>query len=148
MQTPSTLSIWLADQLRPLLLLSAILALILAIVYVSMRIRGARMNERRTGLNEDSFVHSLVIYGFDSGIARTTFRYLQTTQYVPFPIQASDLLDQDLGLDLEDLNQAVRELAALTERLYMPGRRSTPILTVEDLVRFLQASPRLSVLAA
>ncbi len=106
------------------------------------------MNEARSGLTEDTFVNSLIGYGFDPIIARTTYRYLQDKQNVAFPIQASDLLDEDLGLDIEDLEQSVHDILALTARLYQPGIRYTPLVTVEDLVRFVQASPRLSELAA
>ena len=148
MQTPSTLSIWLSEQLRPLLLIAAILALVALAVYISLRTRRARMNTARAGLTEDTFVQSLIVYGFDGEIARTTFRYLQQKQHVSFPIQASDMLDEDLGLDAEDVDNTVRDLFDLTSRLYQPGRRYAPLVTVEDLVRFIQSSPRLSELAA
>ena len=131
-----------------MLLFSALLAFVAITVYISLSVRSARMKERRSGLNEDSFIYSLVIYGFDAEIARTTFRYLQTTQQISFPIQASDLLDEDLGLNSDDLEETVRDLFHLTGRRYQPGRRHTPLTTVEDMVRFLQASPRRSALAA
>jgi hypothetical protein len=118
------------------------------VLYLSARARQRKMNEARAGINEDTFVNSLLIYGFDPMVARTTFHYLQEKQNVSFPIQASDLLDEDLGLDIEDLEQSVHDILALTARLYQPGIRYTPLVTVEDLVRFVQASPRLSELAA
>ena len=106
------------------------------------------MNEARSHVNEDTFVNSLIGYGFDPMIARTTYRYLQEKQNVSFPIESSDLLDEDLGLDLADLDQSVNEILTLTGRLHQPGLRHQPIVTVEDLVRFVQASPRLATMAA
>ena len=106
------------------------------------------MNEARSGANEDTFVNSLLIYGFDPMIARTTFRYLQEKQLVSFPIEPTDQLDEDLGLDLVDVNESIRDIFKLTDRIYQPGLKHTPIVTVEDLVRLVQASPRLSEMAA
>ena len=141
MQTPSTLSIWLAEQVIPLLLIAALVGVVILILQVSARMRKARMNVDRAGVSEDSFVQSLRIYGFDATIARTTFRYLQQTQGVSFPLKPSDLLDEDLGLDAFDIDQSVRDLLVLNERLYQPGLQHTPLVTVEDLVRLIQASP-------
>ena len=148
MQTPSTVSIWLSQQAGPLVIIGLLLAFIMTVLYFSARGRRAKMNEERSGVNEDTFVQFLTTYGFDSKIARTTYRYLQEKQNVSFPIQAGDLLDEDLGLDLLDVEQSVRDLFALNNRLYQPGINHSPLTTVEDLVRFIQASPRLSELAA
>lgn len=148
MQTPSTLSIWLGEQALPLAIIVVLLSLVMVILYVSARNRRARMNEARSGTNEDTFVNSLVIYGFDPMISRSAYRYLQETQKVSFPIEANDLLDEDLGLDNADIEESIRDLMATTARLYQPGLQHDPIVTVEDLVRFIQASPRLSELAA
>jgi hypothetical protein len=118
------------------------------VLYASARARKARMNEARSGVNEDTFVNSLLIYGFDPVIARTTFRYLQEKQRVSFPIEATDMLDEDLGLGLSDVEESVQDILKLTERLYQPGLKHAPLVTVEDLVRLVQASPRLSEMAA
>lgn len=148
MQVPSTIWIWLTEQAVPLLIIAALLAFVMIVLTMSARSRRAKMNASRAGINEDTFVNSLLPYGFDPSIARTTFRYLQEKQRVSFPIQASDLLDEDLGLDLADVEESVHDLLGLTDRLYQPGLKHTPLVTVEDLVRFIQASPRLSELAA
>jgi len=76
------------------------------------------------------------------------YRYLQEQQNVAFPIEPLDDLDHDLGLDSEDLEQTIRELLRQTGRENMPGLLSSPLVTVEDLVRYLQASPRQRFLAA
>jgi hypothetical protein len=148
MQIPSTISIWLSEQAGPLALIVALLAFVMIILYVSARSRHARLNASRSHVNEDTFVDSLAAYGFDPGIARTTYRYLQDKQNVSFPIEASDLLDEDLGLDLVDVDETIVDILALTQRLHQPGLQHGPIITVEDLVRFVQASPRSSERAA
>ena len=148
MQTPSTLSIWLSEQAFPLAIIVALLGFVMVVLYTSARSRRVKMNEARSGANEDTFVNSLLIYGFDPMIARTTFRYLQEKQLVSFPIEPTDQLDEDLGLDLVDVNESIRDIFKLTDRIYQPGLKHTPIVTVEDLVRLVQASPRLSEMAA
>ena len=148
MQVPTDLSIWLSQQARPLFVIVALLALIFITLYLSARARTIRMNAVRSGLNEDTFVNSLLPYGFDPFLARTTYRYLQQEQKVSFPIKASDLLDEDFGLDVGGLRKSIFDILALTDRDYQPGLQHSPIVSVEDLVRFIQASPRRSLLAA
>ena len=148
MQIPSTVGIWLSEQALPLAIIVALLAFVMIVLFVSARSRKAKMNLARSGANEDTFVNSLLIYGFDPAIARTTFRYLQEKQRVSFPIEATDQLDEDLGLGLSDVDESIRDLLKLTERIYQPGLKHAPLVTVEDLVRLIQASPRRSELAA
>lgn len=148
MQTPSTLSIWLGEQAMPLAIIVVLLSLVMIILYISARNRRVRMNEARSGTNEETFVNSLAVYGFDPMISRTTYQYLQNTQKVSFPIEANDLLDEDLGLDNADVEESIRDLMGSTYRLYQPGLQHDPIVIVEDLVRFIQASPRLAERAA
>ena len=148
MQIPSTLSIWLSEQATPLVIVGVIPIFVLGMLFLSARSRRPRLNAERSGVNEGTFVDGLEVDGFDRTIARTTYRYLQERQNVHFPIHSTDDLDTDLGLDGEDVEQSVRELLAETSRLYQPGLKHMPLVTVEDLIRFLQASPRLSELAA
>lgn len=148
MQTPSTTWIWLSEQAVPLAIIVAFVALVFVALYASARSRRRKMNEARSHLNEDTFVNSLLMYGFDPVISRTTFRYLQEKQRVSFPIESTDQLDEDLGLGLSDVEESVQDILRLTGRLYQPGLQDAPLVTVEDLVRLIQASPRLSELAA
>ena len=148
MQTPSTLSIWLSEQAVPLAIILCLIAFVMVVLSLSARSRRVRLNEERSGTNEDTFVESLELYGFDREISRTVYSYLQNHQNVHFPIEPSDLLDEDLGLDLVDLDQTVREVFQMTRREYKPGLRHMPLITVEDLVRFIQASPRAVTIAA
>jgi hypothetical protein len=148
MQTPSTPLIWLSEQAVPLAFIASVLALVMIVLWVSARNRRLKMNEARSGTNEETFVDSLLVYGFDPQISSTVYRYLQEKQNVHFPIEATDLLDEDLGLDMVDLDETVRDVFQLTRRVYQPGLRHTPLVTVEDLVRFVQASPRMIEQAA
>jgi acyl carrier protein len=106
------------------------------------------MSQKRAGMNEYTFVNYLATFGFDADIARTTYQYLQERQNVSFPIDAHDQLDEDLGLDSTDINQSVRELLEATGREYRPGMLHSPLITVEDLVRYLQSCPRKGDVAA
>ena len=148
MQTPSTVSIWLGEQAGPLALIVLLLAFVMIVLYLSARSRRAKLNQERSGTNEDTFVNFLTTYGFDAKIARTAYRYLQEKQNVSFPIEASDLLDEDLGLDSADIEESVADLLMLNHRVYQPGLAHSPLVTMEDLVRFIQASPRVSEIAA
>jgi hypothetical protein len=148
METPETLLLWLHEQSIPLLAIALTIALILVVLFFSARAHRIRMNEMRAGSNEDTFVDSLADFGFDPAIARATYQYLQDKQRVCFPIEAADKLDEDLGLDSDDVDETVVDLLAITGRLYRPGVRPVPLVTVEDLIRLVQASPRLAALAA
>jgi hypothetical protein len=148
MQTPSNISIWLGQQAMPFAIIVLLLAFVMVVLTLSARNRRAKMNEERSGVNEDTFVGFLSTYGFDANIARTTYRYLQEKQNVSFPIKADDLLDEELGLDSEDIKESVLDLLAINHRLHQPGLYHSPLVTVEDLVRFIQASPRVAELAA
>jgi hypothetical protein len=135
---------WLGEQEKTLVAIVVALVLLFAILYISARGRRAKLLRRRAGLTEDTFVEDMLPFGYDPQIARTTYRYLQERQNVAFPIVPNDALDEDLGLDSEDLNQTIRELLVATGREHLPGLLYSPLLTVEDLVRYLQASPRRS----
>ena len=71
----------------PFALIVLLLAFVMVVLYVSARNRRMKMNEERSGVNEDTFVSFLATYGFDANIARTTYRYLQEKQRVSFPHQ-------------------------------------------------------------
>jgi hypothetical protein len=144
MITPETVQTWLAEQATPLLVIGTALILGFAILYFSARGRRAKMVSRRSGLTEDTFVEDLIPFGFDPQVARATYRYLQERQNISFPILAMDALDEDLGLDSEDVTQTIRELLDLTGREHLPGLLHSPLVSVEDLVRYVQASPRKS----
>ena len=117
----------------------------IAMVYLSAKSRRSSLVRDRSGRTEETFAEYLAGYGFDPEISRVTYRYLQRVQKVAFPIEPSDDLDRDLGLDGEEVEQTVRDLLAETGRSYLPGLLDSPLVTVVDLVRHIQASPRREV---
>jgi acyl carrier protein len=144
MSTPFTVQQWLSDQAVPVFMIGFALLMGFAILFVSAKTRRSSLVRDRSGRTEDTFVEELSGYGFDPEIARTTYRYLQEYQNVGFPIEPMDDLDRDLGLDSEDLKQTIRDLLDETGREHLPGLLYSPLVTVGDLVRYLQASPRRS----
>lgn len=142
MATPYSLQQWIGEQAMPLCLLAFALLTGLLILHVSALYRRSALERDREGRTEDTFARELARYGFDTEIARTTYLYLREMQRVEFPIEPRDDLDRDLGLDVEELRETVRDLLQATGRTYLPGLLHTPLITVEDLVRYLQASPR------
>ena len=148
MQAPSSLSLWLSEQAGPLVIIASFLAFLMIVLNLSARNRQAQMKRARPGADESTFVEALVTHGFDAALLRFTYRYLRETQGISFPLEPADRLDEDLGLDGAAVEWAVRDLLQQCGRLYQPGLRFTPLVTVEDLIRFLQASPRITARAA
>jgi hypothetical protein len=148
MAIPFTLQQWLGEQAGPLLLIGLALLAGFAVLHVSAKRRRVALVRDRWRRTENTFVHELAGYGFDAEIARATYRYLRERQNVAFPIEPTDDLDHVLGLDSEDVEQTIRDLLQETGRVRMPGLLDSPLVTVEDVVRYLQASPRRDEMAA
>ncbi|SFS00031.1 hypothetical protein SAMN05421771_0442 [Granulicella pectinivorans] len=142
MFTPSTVQLWLSEQATPLMIIVGVLVAGFLLLKFSAARRKAALLRERAGHTEDSFVEHLTTFGFDPIIARSTYRYLQEKQNVHFPIFLTDHLDEDLGLGLGDLEQTKVALAFESGREFRPGVRHEPLITVEDLIRLIQASPR------
>jgi hypothetical protein len=132
----------------PLVCIGFALLVGFAILHVSAQRRRTSLVRNRWRRTENTFVYEMAGWGFDQEIARTTYRYLQERQNVGFPIEPMDDLDRDLGLGSEDLEQTVRELLRETGRAHVPGLLYSPLVTVVDLVRYVQASPRREFIAA
>lgn len=133
---------WLAHHAWPLWLLVAVVILCVVLLRVSVWMRERRLRRMRAGVTQETFTAQLEQYGFDPVITSSTFRYMREVQLVPFPVLPGDDLEEDLGLAPEDVDQAVRDLTTALRREYSPGLQPTPLVTVEDLIRLLQASPR------
>jgi hypothetical protein len=133
---------WLGEQIVPVFMIGFAILMGFAMVYFSAKSRRSSLTRDRSGRTEETFAEYLAAYGFDPEIARTTYRYLQEHQQVAFPIEPTDDLDRDLGLDGEEVNRTVRALLDETGREYLPGLLGSPLVTVVDLVRYIQASPR------
>jgi len=141
----TSLTHWLGEQIVPLFFIGFAILMGIAMVYLSAKSRRSSLVRDRSGRTEETFAEYLAGYGFDPEISRVTYRYLQRVQKVAFPIEPSDDLDRDLGLDGEEVEQTVRDLLAETGRSYLPGLLDSPLVTVVDLVRHIQASPRREV---
>jgi hypothetical protein len=141
MFTPDTFSLFLKQQAWPLGIVVFLVVAVWLLLKVSATSRRARLTRERSHVTEQSFVEHLAQFNFDGLIARTTYRYLQDVQHVHFPILASDALDEDLGLDNEDVEQTIRELLRALKREEAPGMSHGPMITVEDLVWHLQTCP-------
>jgi hypothetical protein len=142
MFTPYNVQIWLSEQAVPLALIVGVLVSGFLLLKISASRRKHSLLRERAGHTEDTFVEHLSTFGFDPSIARSTYRYLQNEQNVHFPIFLTDHLDEDLGLGLAELEESKLALAQQNMRELRPGLRHEPIVTVEDLIRFIQASPR------
>jgi ABC-type dipeptide/oligopeptide/nickel transport system permease component len=148
MDTPDSLALWLREQAWPIAIIAGFFLLTFLVLKFSAKRRQKSLAQQREGVSQESFVTHLQKYGFDPTITGAAYRYLQEVQRVNFPILPADALDEDLGLDTEDINQTVMELTEALGRDRSPGLRHTPIVTVEDLVRLLQASPRKAKMVA
>jgi hypothetical protein len=133
---------WMGEQAAPLFLVGFALLMGLAFLYLSAQSRQAGLVRDRSGRSEETFAEYLAAYGFDPGIARATYRYLQRVHGVAFPILPKDDLDRELGLDDDEVKQALRDLLDEVGREYLPGLIDAPVVKVVDLVRYVQASPR------
>ncbi len=105
--------------------------------------REHNLRRKRAGITQETFTAQLQQYGFDPVITSATFRYIREVQLVPFPVLPGDDLEKDLGLAPEDVDQTIRDLAIALRREFSPGQQPIPPVTVEDLIRQLQAYPRL-----
>lgn len=142
----TSLEQWLGAQVVPLFLIGFAILMGIAMVYISAKSRRSSLVRARAGRTVDTFADYLAVYGFDPEIARATYRYLQNVQKVAFPIEPGDDLDCNLGLDGDEIDRTVRDLLRETGREYLPGLLDSPLVTVVDLVRHIQASPRREVL--
>ena len=133
---------WLGEQIVPVMFVGFAILMGFGLLYFSAQGRKAALKRDRSGRTEETFVEFLAPYGFDPEIARATYRYLQERQRVTFPILPTDDLDRDLGLDENEVKTTVRDLLSEMGREYLPGLLDSPLVTVVDVVRCIQASPR------
>jgi len=148
MVTPTNLYLWLSQQAWPAAIICSIILVTYVAAHYSAASRRRELTRKREGVSEESFAEYLTQFGFDPVIAAATYRYLQQVQRVDFPILPSDSLDEDLGLGLEEVDQTVNDLTAALKREWNPGLAHAPLVTVEDLIRLIQASPRIASYAA
>ena len=139
-----TIPAWLGHSAWPLCLLVALIVACVLLLRLSAWYREHRLRRQRAGVTQETFTAQLEQYGFDPVITGSTFRYLREVQAIPFPVLPGDDLEKDLDLTSEEVDQTVRDLTLALRREYSPGLQPTPLVTVEDLIRLLQASPRIT----
>lgn len=142
MSTTVAIQQWLGEQIVPVFLIAFAILMGFGMVYLSAMNRRNALARTRAGRTEETFAAYLARYGFDEGIAKSTYRYLQEKHRVSFPIEPMDDLDRDLGLDGDDVKTTLRDLLDENGREYLPGLMDSPLVRVVDLVRYIQASPR------
>lgn len=140
----TSITAWLGHHAWPIWLLLAVVLLCIVLLRLSAWSREHTLRRKRAGITHETFTAQLQQYGFDPVITSSTFRYLRDVQIVPFPVLPGDDLENDLGLTPEEVDQTVRDLSIALRREYSPGLQPTPLVTVEDLIRLLQASPRIT----
>jgi len=142
MATHNTFSLGLQEQAIPILVIAIFVGLAFLLLKWVAASRHRALKLEREGVDESTFANQMQQHGFDPVIARSAFRYLQEVQGVRFPVLPNDLLDEDLGLDSEDIQQTLGDLTSALGRRLNAAMLHKPLVTVEDLVRLLQASPR------
>ena len=138
----SSLQSWLTDQAVPLLYVGFALLMGIFVLFLSTVSRHASLERRRSGRTEDTFADEMAGYGYDSEIARLTYRMLREELPLSFPIEPSDDLERDLKLHPEELRRIEWALLEATGREHVPGMQFDSITTVAHLVRHVQTSPR------
>lgn len=128
-------------QVGPLMAIAGFLLIGLTMLFLSGILRHRRMTAARHGEDVDTFVLHLTSYGFDPHIARETYEYLTTEEDVAFPVRHTDRLDQDLRVSDEETHRMIAHLLRKFHREAQPGMRHMPLITVEDVLRFVQACP-------
>ncbi len=139
----TSITAWLGHHAWPIWLLVAVVVLCIVLLRLSAWSRERSLRHKRAGVTHETFTAQLQQYGFDPVITSSAFRYLREVQLVPFPVLPGDDLEDDLGLTPEEIDQTVRDLSTALRREYSPGLQPTPLVTVEDLIRLLQAEPRI-----
>lgn len=108
--------------------------------------RFQRLANSRIGESICGFARSFDVRATDTWVIRAAYQDLQLIVNVPnFPVRASDLLAADLGLEPEDVEDLLVDVARRTGRS-LDKTESNPyygrVNSVKDLVLFINAQPR------
>jgi len=138
------LSDFLTAEFLPFLILAGGLCFGLVVLFLSGVTRQRRLLSARRGEDVESFVLYLASFGFDAGISRSTYEYLVSEEAVVFPVHHTDRLDRDLHISDDEVSRMVDNLLRINDRVAVPGIRPVFFVTVEDVLRHIQASPMAS----
>jgi hypothetical protein len=142
---------WLlwAAQPFPVLVLTAILALVVLIENLRYRRHLRRVVEARAGESLCTYARTLPIRDLDTWVVRAVFEQLQAhigDRQGPIPLRPSDRLREDLKIDPDDLDPDLANEIAERSGRTLSQTDANPyygrVVTVEDLIRFFCAQPR------
>ena len=139
---------WLHGMMAPLGILLGIALIAWAGLYCLSRAHAWRLARERVGYDEDTFARDMGQHGFDPLLARSVYAYLRDVQKIAFPMMPEDSLDERLGIADKDLEDTIRQCLLDAGREARPGLTVLPPATLEELVRYVQDSPRLADKAA
>lgn len=106
------------------------------------------LSESRNGESICVFAKSFDTRTTDTWVIRAVHQELQAVlhTYAPdFPVRASDLIFEDLGLDSDDLEELLRDVAKRSGRLLDASEKNPyygSVNTVMDVVLFTNAQPK------
>lgn len=135
---------------RPVAVGGSLLALGSLVAVLSRReaLHLARMAQSREGESICQFARAIDCRRVDTWVVRAVYEELQRSlsAVVAVPLRVTDHLQRDLGLDADDLDELVADMAQRARRS-LADTSANPLFgkvtTVGDLVEFLQAQPRL-----
>ncbi len=135
---------------HPVAVGGSLLALGSLVAVLSRReaLRLAHMAQGRAGESICQFARSIDCRRVDTWVVRAVYEELQRSlsAVVAVPLRLTDNLQSDLRLDADDLDDLVVDMAQRARRS-LADTSANPlfgkVITVGDLVEFLQAQPRL-----
>ncbi|MHB1702305.1 MAG: hypothetical protein ACYCSN_19665 [Acidobacteriaceae bacterium] len=135
---------WLQGMMTPLGILIGIALVAWAGLYFLSKAHAWRLARERVDYDEDTFARDMAQQGLDPLLARSVYAYLRDVQKIAFPMMPEDTLDERLGIADRDLEDTILQCLLDAGREARPGLTVLPPATLEDLVRYVQDSPRLA----
>ena len=101
---------WLLEQIVPVFFVGFALLAGLALLYFSAQSKKAARRRDRAWQDESTFAEKLAAHGFDAeDRAERRTGILRSGTRAGFPLLPADDLDRDLGMDRDDVREALRE---------------------------------------
>jgi hypothetical protein len=111
------------------------------IVFFCARGNKKMLTETRAGHDMECFVREMTAAGHDESVSRAVYCYIEEMHGIDFPILPGDDLCTTLGITDDDVYRAVPALLTDAGRAPQLGRLKQPIITVADLVDFVERAP-------
>jgi hypothetical protein len=142
MNNMQTLSDWSMEQLGPLGIFLVIAGIAFVFFFLLARWREWDFARSRSGYGTDDFIRDMRIRGISEDVSRAGYEVIQNEQKVRFPIMPEDALDEQLGITDIDLMDTLVSILTRTGREKKAGLMHLPLVTVEDLLKLVQVSPK------